>query len=394
MTFPLATLAAQVTATGISAPSYSDIYASLQASYQGIFGSDSVIAPDSQDGQLLAIFAKAISDSNDVAIAIYNSLSPATAQGVALSNNVKLNGLMREASSQSTAVVTIVGVAGTTINNGVVSDSAGNRWDLPASVIIPGGGSIDETVTCEAQGAITADVNTITAITTPTLGWQTVTNAAAATPGAPVESDATLRQRQAVSTALPSLTVLDGIAAAIANLPGVTEVMPYENDTGSTDANGLPAHSIAMVVAGGDAVAICETILLKKTEGAFTYGTTRETVDDPIGIPYDIGYFVPTADRIVAIVTIHNLTGYSSGTGTALKQAVADYINALGIGVDVQIPKLYLPAQLYGAAVSSTYELVSIQIAKYPSSPGSSDVVVAFNEQATCQVSDITLTVV
>ena len=42
------------------------------------------------------------------------------------------------------------------------------------------------------------------AILTPTFGWQSASFAAAATVGAPVESDAALRQRQAASTGLPS----------------------------------------------------------------------------------------------------------------------------------------------------------------------------------------------
>ena len=78
-TYPLATLAAQVTSTGISAPSYNDILSSLTASFQGIYGSDAYLGPDSQDGQLLAVVAQAIYDCNQTAIAVYNQFSPQTA---------------------------------------------------------------------------------------------------------------------------------------------------------------------------------------------------------------------------------------------------------------------------------------------------------------------------
>ena len=79
MNYPLPTLAATLSATGISAPAYTDILLSLQASYGTIFGTDAYIAPDSQDGQLLAVVARAISDCNDMAIAVYNSFAPSTA---------------------------------------------------------------------------------------------------------------------------------------------------------------------------------------------------------------------------------------------------------------------------------------------------------------------------
>ena len=217
-TFPLSTLAAQVTAAGISAPSFPDILESLQTSFKLIFGSDAYVDPDSQDGQWIAIIAAAINDSNATAIAVYNSFSPSTAQGVGLSIVVKINGLARHVPTNSTADVTLVGVFGTTIINGKVGDGLGNRWSLPASVTIPSGGSIIVTATCDTVGAVSAPAASIVNILTPTLGWQTVTNVNPATVGAPVESDAALRLRQSVSTALTAETPLKAILGAVASL--------------------------------------------------------------------------------------------------------------------------------------------------------------------------------
>ena len=61
-TYPLPTLACTIDATGISSPAYSDIFASLQASFQALYGSDSYIDDDSEDGQMLAIFAQLEAD--------------------------------------------------------------------------------------------------------------------------------------------------------------------------------------------------------------------------------------------------------------------------------------------------------------------------------------------
>ena len=72
----MTSLAAQVTSTGITAPPYADILASLIASFQSIYGIDSYLGADSQDGQMLAVVAKAINDSNQTAIAVFNSFSP------------------------------------------------------------------------------------------------------------------------------------------------------------------------------------------------------------------------------------------------------------------------------------------------------------------------------
>lgn len=393
-TYPLATLAATVSPTGISAPAYSDIYASLQASFQSIFGSDVYVAPDSQDGQLLAIVAKAITDCNLTAIAVYNAYSPATAQGVGLSSVVKINGLTRLVPTSSTVLLRVTGVVGTTINSGTVTDTAGNVWALPTTVVIPGAGYIDVTATCVTAGAITAAIGTVTQIRTPTLGWQSVTNSATASVGNPVESDAALRRRQALSTTLPSKTVLAGILGAVAGVSGVLQVMTFENDSNTTDSNGLVAHSIAVVVLGGAALAIATAIYLKKTPGCYTNGTTSQSVVDAFGITNTIRYYIPTAVPIKIGITIKALTGYQTSTGTAILAALMAYINSLGINQTVYIGRLYLPAQLYGGALASTFDVTVLQISITPAAVGNSDVAIAFNAIATSILADMTLTVV
>src|SRR5581483_3778628 len=105
----MATLAAQIGPDGISAPDYADIFRQLQNAFWSIYGTDANLAADSQDGQMIAIFAQAIYDANQLAIKTYNDFSPATAQGAGLSSVVKTNGLARQVASRSTAVVTITG---------------------------------------------------------------------------------------------------------------------------------------------------------------------------------------------------------------------------------------------------------------------------------------------
>jgi len=393
MSFPLATLAAVITPAGISAPSYSDIYASLQASFKLIYGPDSYIDPDSQDGQLLAVFAKAVSDANDMTIAVYNSFSPSAAQGAGLSSLVKINGIARLVSSNSQADVLIVGQVGVVIQNGKVADAAGNQWSLPQTVIIPPAGEILVTATCDTDGAIAAPIGTINQIATPVRGWQSASNTTVASLGSPVESDAGLRQRQTTSVAQPSTTVLAGTLGAVKNIVGVTQAVIYENDTGVTDADGLPPHSISVVVIGGDATAIATAIMLRKTPGTGTYGSTLVPVLDDAGVVHNIRFFVPTETSIKVGITIQSFQGYTVTMGDAIKQAVADYINALPIGQDVFISRLYLPAQLYGGLNSALFELQVLQIAINPGAVGDADIPIAFNARAVCSIANITLTV-
>lgn len=382
-----------IDASGIAAPTLSDIRAYLVSQYQGIYGSDVNLDPDTQDGQWIGIMATAVSDANAETVAVYNAFSPSTAQGVGLSRVVKINGIARLVATNSTVDLLIGGTAGTVISGGYATDANSVKWMLPATVTIPVAGQITVTATASDIGAIEAAAATITTIGTPTRGWQTVTNALAAVPGSPVEKDATLRARQRVSTALPSQTVLDGILGAVKNVSGVTRAKAYENDTSSTDGNGLPAHSISVVAEGGDAVAIASAIALKKTPGAYTYGTTSESVTDAYGIPRTIRFMRPTSVPITASIAITALPGYTSAIGAQIQAAVVAYLNSLDIGDDVYLTRLFVPANLSGGTGSETFDITSILIARDAGTPGSSNVVLAFNEVASGLVANITLTV-
>ena len=378
---------------GISVPAYTDVLTYLKSAYQGIYGSDVYLEPDSLDGQFVALLALAITDANNMAASVYNAFSPSTAQGVGLSSVVKINGIARNIASNSTVDVALIGVAGTTVTNGIVSDDAGNNWSLPASVVIPPSGTITVTAVCQTIGAVTAAIGAVSTIATPTRGWQSVSNAAIANPGNPVETDANLRNRQSTSIALPSLTILEGIVGAVAAITGVTRYRAYENDTDVTDSNGIPSHSIALIVEGGDAQTIGQTIADKKTPGSGTFGTTTVTVVDAIGVSHAVKFSRPVSVGIKAGITVKAFAGYTVAIENALKQAVADYINALPIGQSVFYTRLYVPANLGNNSSGATYEVTNLQIAKLADSLAAADIAIAFNEAAACSVANIVVTV-
>lgn len=411
-TTPVAT----ITAAGISAPSFDYVLSWWQAKYQSIYGADANLDPNTPDGQWVAALAMAQNDFNSACIATYNSFSPATAQGNGLSSVVKINGLRRQVSSNSTVPCELVGSV-TTVTNGIVTDSNGNQWALPATVNIPDSGSITVTATCLALGAITASAGAVQ-ITTPTRGWQSASFTSAATPGAPVEADAALRQRQANSTALPAQTPLESIVAAVLNVSGVQQVQPYENDTSTTNGLGIPPHSIALVVLGGDATAIATAIASKKL-GAGTYGSISETIIDQNGVPDVIHFSTPTTLRIVASLTVTPLTGFVSTTETAIANAMSAWVqggqvlsaagqpivdpagnpisypglsigDASGVALNDLIAAAKLPAPL-----GQTYKIEygALTIAQFGGSLGTSDISLAYNQNAGLAVSDVTITV-
>lgn len=386
-------LTATIDDTGIAAPSYDEVLSGLKSQYAAIYGDDVYLEADSQDGQFLAILALAIADANAMAVAVYNAYSPATAAGEGLSRNVKINGLTRVTATTGTVDLLLTGQSGTVISDGAAQDEADNYWDLPASVTIDATGQVTVTATAREAGAVTAAAGTVTTIATPTLGWQSVTNPAAASAGRAAETDAELRVRQAASTALPSLSVLEGLYGAVAAVEGVTLVRAYENDTDAADDNGQPAHSVALVVQGGEAAAIAAVIAAKKTPGTYTHGSTAVALTDDVGIPATIRFFRPTEVPITVTITIAALAGYVATTLDTIAATVAAQIAALGIGQNVVLSKLYAPANLTGDSLTDTFDVTALAIARDGAAPTSANVAIAFTELATCAAESVTVTV-
>lgn len=386
---PLPTLSAQVTTAGVSAPTYDQIKQSMEESYRAIYGADIYIPADSQDGQVIALLARAINDANNTIRAVYNSFRPGGAQGAGLSSAAKLIGMKRKVATFSTAVGNVVGVNGTTITNGVVTDTNGNKWNLPASVTIPGAGFISVTVTAALAGAFAQPTGSINQIATPALGWQSFVSTSDSVPGQAVESDAAIRRRQTTAAGLPSLTSLAALQSALEALDGVTRVRIYENSTNAVDGNGIPARNIAVVIEGGDVAEIAETIGQKKAPGPGTFGADAQNYTDPVtGIDYVINFKVLAYQAVSIAMTVQALTGWSSAVATAIQQAVADYINALPIGEDVQYLRLMAPSYLNGGSENGTYEITVLT-----ADGGVVDVAIPYNKAATCDPSNIVITV-
>lgn len=396
MTEPIA----YIDAAGIHTFDLADVISTLQARYRAIYGADTYLSPDCQDGQWLAEQSAAINDCAQLAVSAYNSRGPATAQGVGLSSVVKINGIRRKVASYSVVDVEIVGQAGVVIEGGKVRDSNGYIWSLPATFFIPNSGVITVTAICDTIGAIPAETGAVAQIATPVPGWQSVINLAPGTSGLPVETDAQLRARQKYSTMLPSLTVLDGLSGALQALPDVPSATArtlkiYENDTDVVAANGVPPHSVAVVIDGGNAADIARVIGLKK--GACgTYGTTSIAYTDSSGVTRDVRFSRPAEIVITASLQVKSLGALTIATQNAIKQAIADWANAIGIGASLLLTRLYMPANLFGGAGSDQFEVVdgSLMIARDGHPPVAADISLAYNERPYCKPEYVTLTVV
>jgi hypothetical protein len=377
--------------TGIHLPTYQDILDDLISLVKGIYGSDIYLDVDSSDYQFLSIFALKMYDNLMAVQLAYNNRGPSTAIGSGLDGVVKINGIKRQQSTNSTCVVTLTGVVGTTIINGVVQDTAGNNWLLSASVVIPGGGELDVTVTAEDAGAVEATINTINKIITLQAGWLTVNNPTyAATAGDAAELDSELRARQTLSTNIAAITPMGALIAAVSAITGVSRVKGYENDTDTTGEFDLPAHSICVVVEGGDINDVAEAIALKKTIGTGTFGSETVEVQDYVGNYIDIK-FSPVSQVYISVeITINTLSGWMDSIEDMIKDSVTAYINSIPIGDDVFRTKIIAAASLWGLPEAVTFTITQVLLGRPGDSPAVSDddVVIDFDESAVCHTGE------
>lgn len=389
-------LSATVTAQGITAPDYLTILKMLTGYFQQIYGADAYLEPDSKDGQMLAITALAVHDANNTAIACYSSFSPSTAQGDALTRNVKINGIARKVASNSTVDLTLMGTPGTVIGNGSVRDSNNVIWNLPDSVSIDTSGSVTVTANCASAGPVAAVAGSVTEINTPTRGWISVSNLTAAATGSAAETDAELRLRQAQSVALTSLTTLDALDGAISNIKGVTGHKLYQNDTNEVDDNGLPAHSISAIVVGGDAATIAEVIRGKKSLGVATFGNTSIALQDSYGTPQTVRFSRPVAVPVYLEIEFRALLGYTNSVAEEVKNSIAHYINDLGIGNNVLLSRIYSPANLTSGTDSENsqfYDVISLKLGTSEENLSATNIAIGYDRVASCETANIKITV-
>ena len=333
---------------GVTVPSKSQIFNYLVELKKEIYGQDIIIQEGTPEYSEIDFMADHFTNLNNGLLALFQSISPNTAVGVALDNIAALSGIIRIVEILSTADVLISGTPGTVINNGVVRDVNDNLWNLPSSVTIDVGGTVTVTATAQESGEISALPNTINIIETAVVGWTSVTNPSAASVGQDTETDGQLRLRRALSTAISSITPVDSLTSFLLAVTDVSDVLIFENDTdtpftlkgGVSPADDLPAHSIAAVVEGGDTQEIGEAIRLKKTLGCGTFGDTTVQIIGPLGTPQDYKFERPTNLDIYVDIEIDTKASYADTTDDLIRQALVDAINGLSIANDVTLGEL------------------------------------------------------
>lgn len=383
-----------IDATGLHLPDYASVRDYLSGEFLRIFGQDLYLGEDSQDYQMISLFADALDDVNALVIEAYNSRNPDFARGTSLDLMLPLNGLSRLQATHSRVTLTLYGVQGAYIPAGSVAvDRDGHRWIIQDEVMIGSSGSGSVEARAEAAGNRTAGVGFIDGIGTPTSGWVSVSNLTEAMPGRDTETDAQVRARRLASVETSAVSLIESLYGALVEVPDVTRVTIYENKTGTFDLNGIPAHSICAVVEGGSQGVIAETILRKKAPGCGLFGTTVVEAQDLFGNTVTVPFMRPVNSPMEVHIELKKLRGYSTESEALIAGAVAEYIRGFGIGQVLETGLLWgVVLGQTGSGNAATFAPVSIGVCLAEGTPSSASLSPAYYEILTCDSTDVSIT--
>jgi uncharacterized phage protein gp47/JayE len=282
-----------------------------------IYGANINVDANSPDGQMVNIIAQAKTDVLELSQQIYNSFDPDKAVGTSLDARCAINGVIRNAGTKTIQNVTVttdraLSLPGldTSVTPFTVADTSGNQYQLVSTYAFVGAASTSLVFQAALIGAVSSLPNTIISIVTVTLGVTAVNNPATYTTlGLNEETDYALRIRRQKSVALPSQGYLEGLLGALLNTTDVTEAKVYENDTNTTDANGIPGHSIWCIVKGGTNAAVANAIYVKRNAGCGMKGSVTVPVLQADGSFFSIKFDRPTSENLYISFNIVAVTG-------------------------------------------------------------------------------------
>lgn len=382
--------------TGFEIKRQPEIIADLTDAQKAVFGEDLVLDPSSPDAQFNGLMSDQFAALWELGLQLYSGLDPRTAGGLMLDRLASIAGIVRQQAFPSTASVLLLGTVGAVIPAGTIFSAPtipGVKFSLNAEVTVDVSGSVIGEVTADVQGAILVAKNTITKIETPISGLSSVTNPTAGNIGIDRETDEELRRRRANSVGLAATSMVSSIYSSVANLAGVTNVKLYENTDTIPDANGVPAHSMALYVRGGVESEIASAIALKRSAGCGLSGDITSLFTDSNGFTHTIKFSRPTDVPVYIQITAVKTPTWDINANARITQAIVDYASGTSLsgtsflGFDIS-EDVYSPQLVYGLAEEGSILVQQILVGS--SAPASLQVLdIAFNEIPTFNIANV-----
>lgn len=306
--------------------------------------------PTSLIGQVAGVTALVGAELWEVAEAIHAAGDPDSATGAALDYIGVLRGITRTPATKSTVSLTVNLNAVTTLPIGQVvsnSDDSTIRFVTTAAVTSTTAGNYTVAAEAEVSGPVASDAGKLTVIDSPVSGWNSVTNASAATVGADRETDTAYRQRMAQALATAGSATLDAIRSALLADDGITQAAVFENTTQAAFNRTTPSSftvdpgGIEAVVVGTSFTNVPQILFDEVAAGIGTYGASSGSATDAQGNTYTRYYTEAPSVDVDFVVVVSTDGDYPADGDDQIDAAIDAYVASLLIGQDVVRNKLY-----------------------------------------------------
>lgn len=298
-----------INSLGVIVPDTATLLADVEAEWREALGEDLITSPETPQGVLIAAEVEARDSVARNNAELANQINPDIAGGIFLDAIWALTrGSRRPATRSQIAGAVLGGQPGTIIPAGsLASTTAGDQFATVSTVIIGSGGTVSADLSAVEFGPVAAPIGTLTSIDSSVLGWETITNPAAASLGTDEESDIASRKRRRNTLALQGVALPEAITSRLYTVDGVRSLAFRENVTNAAatiDGILIGPHSIYVCVQGGTDADVAEALLSTKSLGAGWTGTTTVNLIEPFsGQSYAVKFQRPAPVTVYVRVT-------------------------------------------------------------------------------------------
>ena len=178
------------------------------------------------------------------------------------------------------------------------------------------------------------------------------------------ETDASLRARIRQRLQMSCSDPLGNILRDAKELESVWSVKAFVNDTDTADSNGIPPHSLAFVLDGGNTENFARVIHENKAPGIAAWGSTTVDVTDTQGNIYPVSFTRCESVFVFVYIILRLLDGGDPDVlQAAIIPAIRDYINGSDINEPLNVPLIYGAAYSSNPEIANTYFIRDVQAA-------------------------------
>ncbi len=311
-----------IDSTGFTPRTLADVVEALQDSLRSRISDKLDLSERTVLGNVVQIFADHLVQAEGLLSESYSAFDPDAASDDRLVALALLTGVPRRGATTGLVTVTLNLDASQSYAAGDlvahVTNEADNRWTNRDAVVSTTAGAYSAVFESESTGAgAIAPAGTLTIIAEPIAGWNTVTNAAAATPGTDIEAIEDLRLRRELAVSAGGSRTRNAIRAKLVNVEGVLSVEVFENTTNVVDANGIPPHALRAVVWDGSPAAaddndLAQAIYDHKAEGISSDGGETGIAQDEVLGPVVVAFARALTSSLVVATEIESEDGVSA----------------------------------------------------------------------------------